>query len=88
MIILDTNVLSEMMHVTPSETVVAWFTGQPAEELSITSVMVAEILFGFGMMPQGQRRVKMQRTAERLFEQVFEGNILRFDYGARTSMQR
>jgi len=46
MIILDTNVLSELMRLSPSDAVVEWFTEQALDEIRTTAVSRAEILYG------------------------------------------
>ena len=56
MIILDTNVVSEMMKPEPHPTVWAWLNGQAAETLYLSSVTLAEILFGIAALPAGKRK--------------------------------
>ena len=56
MIVLDTNVLSELMRPAPSERVVRWVAAQPATSLYTTSVTQAEILHGIMLLPSGRRR--------------------------------
>jgi predicted nucleic acid-binding protein len=51
MIILDTNVLSELMKPAPSARVVRWVGAQPTSSLFVTSVTQAEILYGIALMP-------------------------------------
>ncbi len=56
MIILDTNVLSELMRPMPSTRVVAWVAKQPAAELFTTSITEAEIFYGLELLTKGKRR--------------------------------
>ena len=56
MILLDTNVLSELMRPEPAEPVLAWMRGQAAAELYVSSISYAEILYGIDLMPEGKRR--------------------------------
>ena len=56
MILLDTNVLSELMRAKPDPAVVAWIDAQPAQDLLTSSITVAEILYGIARMPKGKRR--------------------------------
>ena len=79
MIVLDTNVLSEFMRVKPDVSVVAWVDAQPAMELAISSVTVAEILYGLARLPFGKRKQKLQAYAMAMFEEDFVGRILPFD---------
>ena len=51
MIVLDTNVISELMRLEPSSAVVAWVASQPRTSLYTTSINRAEILYGVTMMP-------------------------------------
>ncbi len=78
MIILDTNVVSEMMRPIPQPVVLTWFAAQAAEDVNITSVTMAEILFGIELLPAGKRRNAVQVGANRTFG-VFAGHILPFD---------
>jgi toxin FitB len=80
--ILDTNVLSEPMHPSPSATVLAWWAQQPPGALFITTVTVAEILYGIELLPHGKRRAALLAGAERLFDKVLAGRILPFDENA------
>lgn len=78
MIILDTNVLSELMRAKPVSSVVEWLDDQPARNVYLTSITRAEILFGIELLPKGKRREAIARVAEAMFEQDFDGRILPF----------
>ena len=83
MLILDTNVISETMLPLPSPRVVAWWSQQgKSEELHITTLTVAEILFGIELLQQGKRRAALLAGAETMFGRVFSGRILPFDEDA------
>ncbi|HWT69215.1 MAG TPA: type II toxin-antitoxin system VapC family toxin [Pseudomonas sp.] len=79
MIVLDTNVLSEFMRVEPDTQVLAWVDAQPAMELAISAVTVAEILHGIARLPSGKRKQKLEAHAMAMFEEDFAGRILPFD---------
>jgi toxin FitB len=79
MIILDTNVLSEMMRLTPSSRVVRWVGQYPALRLFTTAITQAEILYGLELLPKGKRRSNLQSAAEAMFAEEFAGRILPFD---------
>ncbi|MCP1499533.1 putative nucleic acid-binding protein [Pseudomonas migulae] len=79
MIVLDTNVLSEFMRVEPDAQVLAWVDAQPAMELAISAVTVAEILHGIARLPFGKRKQKLESHAMAMFEEDFVGRILPFD---------
>jgi predicted nucleic acid-binding protein len=66
MIVLDTNVISEAMKPEPSPAVRAWSNEQIAETLYLTSVTLAEILFGIAVLPAGRRRERLDARTRRL----------------------
>lgn len=67
MIILDTNVLSELMRPTPDVAVGSWSDAVPAEDQHITTITVAEVRYGIARLPSGRRREGLQRSADRNF---------------------
>ena len=79
MIVLDTNVLSEFMRAEPDAKVLAWIDAQPAMELAICAITVAEILHGVARLPSGKRQQKLEAHAMAMFEEDFAGRILPFD---------
>jgi toxin FitB len=79
MIILDTNVVSELMRPTPSPAIPKSLSSYSAEELHTTSITLAEILYGIEVLPAGKRKRDLLAGAERLFQFVLEGRILSFD---------
>ena len=81
MIILDTNVISEMIKVEPHQTVEAWLNQQAAETLFLTSVTVAELLFGFQVLPDGRRKTELARKVDAVV-MLFDQRILTFDLAA------
>ena len=85
MIVLDTNVLSELMRPEPAEAVLAWMAGQPAAALHITSITQAEILYGIGLLPEGKRRQALAEQVGAMFAEDFAGRILSFDPAAAPS---
>lgn len=78
MILLDTNVLSELMKPAPAENVVRWMAAQPATSLYTTSITQAEILHGVMLLPPGRRRNAIEAAAEAMFKDEFGGRILPF----------
>lgn len=81
MIVLDTNVVSEAMKPDPNPAVRDWLDEQVAETLYISSVTVAELLFGIGALPDGRRKQKLAVTLDGMLP-LFEGRILAFDTDA------
>jgi hypothetical protein len=78
MIILDTNVLSELMRPRPDEHVVAWLAAQPATSVYTTSITQAEILHGMLLLSPGRRRSAFEAAAQSMFSKEFDGRILGF----------
>ncbi|NEQ32586.1 MAG: type II toxin-antitoxin system VapC family toxin [Leptolyngbya sp. SIO4C5] len=79
MIILDTNVISELMRPAASSTVEAWCNSQPEDNLFITTVTQAEILYGIRILSAGSRKKRLQEMTGILFDQTFGHRILSFD---------
>lgn len=67
MILLDTNVLSELMKPAPDAGVIGWLDGQLAETLFISAITRAEIELGIALLPDGQRKQKIAAAAQRMF---------------------
>lgn len=78
MIVLDTNVVSEAMKPTPDAAVLAWLDAQVSDTLFLTSVTIAELLFGIGSLPAGRRKSSPSEVFEGLAA-LFEGRVLDFD---------
>lgn len=78
MIVLDTNVISELMRAVPHAGVVAWVAAQPRATLYTTSITRAEILYGIAAMPDGRRRDSLAALVEAMFSEDFSGRILPF----------
>lgn len=79
MILLDTNVLSELMRPEPNQEVVQWLNRRPDYEIWICSVTVAEIRLGISLLPQGKRRREFLIAAEQTFQDDFFERCLPFD---------
>lgn len=78
MIILDTNVVSELMKPAPADKVIRWVASQTATSLYTTSITYAEILHGIRLLPAGRRRKNFEQAAELMFDEDFAGRILPF----------
>lgn len=79
MILLDTNVLSELMRPAPEVKVVRWLDAWPDWEVWISAVTVAEIRLGISLLPAGRRKKLLLATAEQMFEEDFPDRCLPFD---------
>jgi predicted nucleic acid-binding protein len=82
MIILDTNVISELMRAKPSAKVATWVAQQPGTELFTTSITEAEIFYGIELLGKGKRREGLLAAAEAMFSEDFAGRVFAFDSDA------
>lgn len=78
MILLDTNVLSELMKSIPEKAVLKWLDKHPASEFYISAVTKAEIELGIALLPKGKRKENLGTAANWMFEE-FPGRCLSFD---------
>lgn len=81
MIVLDTNVVSEAMKPEPHPAVRAWLNAQAAPTLYLSSVTLAELLFGIAALPAGKRKDMLAKTLDGLLG-LFRDRILPFDTDA------
>jgi toxin FitB len=78
-IVIDTNVVSELMRAQPHPKVFAWVAAQPRATLYTTSVTQAEILYGIAALPKGRRRTALAVAAGVMFAEDFADRVLPFD---------
>ena len=88
MIVLDTNVLSELIRPEPAAAVLGWVTRQPAPALFVTSVTQAEIFYGLALLSPGRRREALERAMEQMFAEDFARRVLPFDTAAARAYAR
>ena len=79
MIILDTNVLSELARPAPDQTVVGWLSAQPPDQMRLTVITEAELLTGIARMPAGRRKTELANTVASVLNDEFKDRILPFD---------
>jgi len=82
MILLDTNVISEIMRPKPDEGVAAWLEARDPLELATTSITIAEIQRGIMRLPQGRRRRELEERFAAFIDEAFAGRLLVFDKAA------
>jgi len=82
MIILDTNVISELMREYPDANVQAWIEKQKPIHLSITTIAIAEIQRGLCRLPNGKRKSRLKQSFEDFISEAFEWRIFEFDESA------
>ncbi|MGH8132967.1 MAG: type II toxin-antitoxin system VapC family toxin [Steroidobacteraceae bacterium] len=78
MILLDSNVVSEMMKPQPAARVISWMKREPASNLYVTRITQAEIFHGVMSLPQGRRRRALEAAAEAMFAEDFADRVLVF----------
>ncbi len=78
MIVIDTNVTSELMKPAPSSAVVSWLRNRDAAELYTTAITLAEIGYGIERLPGGRRKALVRAAADEVFS-AFASHVLAFD---------
>lgn len=79
MIVLDTNVVSELMRKTPERGVISWVDRFSAAEVLVTAVTAAELMYGVARLPDGRRKRELRAQVEGLLAEDFQDQILPFD---------
>lgn len=79
MVVLDTNVVSELMRPTPDPVIASWIAERATSSLFLTAVTEAELRFGLAIMPTGKRREGLASALERMLKAGFANRILPFD---------
>jgi predicted nucleic acid-binding protein len=79
MILLDTNIISEMMKPNPAVNVSTWLDQQEIIQLFITTITIAEISYGLAALPNGQRRTFLEEAFNKAILEAFKYRILNFD---------
>jgi predicted nucleic acid-binding protein len=82
MLLLDTNLVSELMRPRPDARVLSWVAGQPLCETAIATITVMEIRFGIALLPQGRRRTDLDTRFRQLLAEAFTGRVLAFNQPA------
>jgi len=79
MIVLDTNVISELWKVPPHPRVLAWLDAQAIETLYLSAITVAELRYGIAVLPAGRRKTIYQERLEHEVLAMFASRVLPFD---------
>ena len=79
MIIVDTNVVSELTRELPNGNVLRWLRMQSLKQLATTTVTLAELQLGLELLPIGQKRTVLSEKLAILLFRSFEDRILSFD---------
>jgi toxin FitB len=81
-IILDTNVISELTRPVPAEAVLLWVAARPTSALFTTAVSEAEVRHALAVVPEGRRRAALLAVAEGIFGADLAGRVPAFDRAA------
>lgn len=79
MIILDTNIISELTRQAPAPGVISWLDSLAAEEVATTAITAAELLYGVARLPGGRRKTQLAAAVHGLLSDDFQNRILHFD---------
>ena len=79
MIVLDTNVISELIRPAPERSVLEWLDSQNSADIVTTAITAAELCAGVSLMPAGRRRDDVSSAVDRLLSQTFDRMVLPFD---------
>ncbi len=82
MIVVDTNVISELSRARPDPRVIGWLDGVDVELLVTTTVTVDELLSGVECLPPGRRAEGLRAEAKAVIGEDFAGRVISFDLAA------
>ena len=85
MLVVDTNVLSELMRPKPNPAITAWVAARATSTIHLTAVSEAELRFGLAIMPPGRQRDGLAEGLERMLRTGFANRILPFDSAAASA---
>ncbi|MFW0795912.1 type II toxin-antitoxin system VapC family toxin [Gordonia sp. CPCC 205515] len=88
MIVLDSNVISEVMRPQPHPEAAAWLDEQSTQTLYLTAITLAEVRYGIAALPRGKRRDRLADLFETRLLPQFVGRVLVFDDQASASYAR
>jgi predicted nucleic acid-binding protein len=81
-ILIDTNVISEVMRISPSLRVLEWLNQQDAGSLYVSTISIGEIEYGLRILPEGKRRLALKERFEQFIERAFTQRVLVYDHAA------
>ncbi|WP_299881632.1 type II toxin-antitoxin system VapC family toxin [uncultured Cocleimonas sp.] len=88
MILLDTNIVSEMMRPDPNSNVISWLNEQQTPQLFLSSITIAEVGYGLYVLPEGKRKQQLQLRFEQFTKKAFSYRILDFTEQAAKNFAR
>jgi len=85
MIILDSDVLSGLMHDAPDQRIARWLDTQSRESVWTTAITLMEIRFGINLLPRSRQRSSLERYLDRTLTDILEARVLAFEASAPTA---
>ena len=82
MILLDTNVVSEVMKVAPSAHVLKWLNDQSSSTVYVSAITIGETEYGLRILPGGKRRLQLKERFEQFIAFAFSQRVLGYDEAA------
>lgn len=82
MIVIDTNIISEIMRPQPDDSVITWLDQQDTSTLYVTTISIAEIRYGLEILPEGGRKQRMTHQFNAYIKHAFEARVLDFTLDA------
>lgn len=82
MVVLDTNVLSALMHQAAPLPVRNWLDRQPELSVWTTAITIFELRHGIELLALGRRRRTLEQQFERVIQDDIEHRIVPFDIAA------
>jgi len=79
MILLDTNIVSEVMKASPADNVLAWLNEQDSGKLYVSAITIGEIVYGLRILPDGKRRLGLSEKFEQFIALAFDQRVLAYD---------
>jgi toxin FitB len=78
-IVLDTNVISELTRHAPAPEVISWLDSLAATDVATTAITAAELLYGVAKLPGGRRKTELKAAVDGLLREDLSGRVLSFD---------
>src|SRR5437868_11154029 len=85
MIILDSDVLSGLMHDAPDQRIARWLDTQSRESVWTTAITLMEIRFGINLLPRSRQRSSLERYLDRILNDILEARVIAFEASAATA---
>ena len=82
MIVLDTNIISELAKQDTDKKVLDWFFTLDSQPVATTTISLAELYYGIYVLPEGKRKVELEKAVTLVIEDVLGDSLLAFDFRA------